>query len=399
MAEGNGVAAQDIGAAAVSDQHLATAPLRLLIIADNWGPTQEISFAAPLKRWRDAGAAAISAFDERILAKVRKERGQAGVEAFIATQFGSAKPTALILSRFGGVDYKLIIAEARRRGVPIVFHMDDDILEAPIALGAEIYRRYRFSRRLHAFYRIVEEADVVYVSTPELGKRLLQHSGVKDLFVGEIYTGADVAAVDGAAPASATASPPKRDGEIRVGYMGSAGHAFDFEYVLEPIHALLRNNENVTFHLLGSISVTDVAKEFGGDRVVVMPNVPGTYWDFRKRLPALGWDIGLAPLRANEFNNCKAPTKWVEYSEAGIAVLASDGPVYERMGREGAARLCAPDAWDSAIEELVKSAESRASLVQKSRDLLAREFSWRRVEEQVLDLVATLGKNGALGSA
>jgi len=280
-------------------------PLRLLVIADGFGATQQISFITPLRRWRAAGAAAIRLIDERQLQKVRHKAGADGVEAFLEGEFRVFRPTILILSRYAGEDHGTLFALASANRIPVVYHLDDDIFETPIALGIDIYRRYNHPRRVHAMYRIAEGADLVFTSTPTLAERVRQRLKPKRLIVADAYVGADVH--DPAGPESAGSKPP---GEVRLGYMASAGHAFDFELAEGAVTSLLLAIPQLTFHLFGSIAGPGVA-EIAGERVVRQLRVAGSYEDFRKALGGLGWDIGLAPLRNNDFNACKAPTKWI----------------------------------------------------------------------------------------
>ena len=211
-----------------ADQNAVRAPLRLLIVADSWGMAQELSFVEPLARLRQSGAAALTGVDEQSLDRVRTEVGGVAAEASIASLFTTLAPDAVIFSRYGGVDHRFITSLAREHGVPVVFHIDEDILEVPIARGAEAYRRYRNSRRLHAFYRIAEAADVVYVATQALADRVAERCMPRTVCVAGICSGA-------VAPQRSGANPPKRTGELRIGYAGSADDAFDLEFVLEPM--------------------------------------------------------------------------------------------------------------------------------------------------------------------
>lgn len=359
--------------------------VRLLLIADRHGATQEISFVAPLAPWREVGAAAIRVIDEPALEAVRKRDGDAEVLAVLRAQMAEFRPAAVVISRYNGRDYDKVFQAAREVGAPVVFHLDDDLFEVPIALGIDVFRRYRQPHRVHAMYRIAEMADVVYVSTPALGNRVRARLKPKRLVVSDVYVGAD--------PAGAELVPPadKPVGEIRIGYMASAGHAFDLELIAPALREVLNARKDVKLHFFGTICQSDVAKEFG-DRAIRTERVRGSYADFRSVMAGLGWDIGLAPLRDHDFNRCKAPTKWLEYAEAGIAVLASDMSVYAPLAAQGALLACADEDWAQAIGRLADDAELRAQLVATSRRVIARDYSWRRVEDQVVDLLALVGR-------
>ena len=370
------------------DPHLAfcdaaaQAPLRLLIVADRYGATQEISFVHPLAPWRVVGAAAIRVVDEPGLERIRAASGDEGVRNFLDRQMKEFQPTAVIISRYNGMDYARVLKRARAHGVPVAYHLDDDLFEVPIAVGIDVFQRYRQPSRVHATYRIAEQADVVYISTPALGHRVKSRLSPRRLIVSDIYVGGDEAALP-----SRPADKPA--GEVRIGYMASAGHAFDLELIAPALISVLRDRPNTRLHFFGTICSSDVVGEFG-DNCVRTGRIRGGYAEFRQTLGRLGWDIGLAPLRDNDFNRCKAPTKWVEYVEAGMAVIASDMPVYEPLARKGALEACPDTEWAARLCALIDDPQSRLRLSQTGRQVMAREFGWRRVEDQVIDLLAAL---------
>ena len=57
------------------------------------------------------------------------------------------------------------------------------------------------------------------------------------------------------------------------------------------------------------------------------------YDEFQSVLSGLGWWVGLAPLTENQFNYCKSNTKFVEYIQAGIPVIASNYGPYDDIPR------------------------------------------------------------------
>ncbi len=356
------------------------APIRLLIVVDGLGATQQISFSKPLETWRAHGAVRLRLIDEKSLERVRVH-GERVLRDALAEEFRRLQPTAVILSRYGGPDYPILFRLAREHGAPVVCHLDDDLFEVPICLGAELYRRYRHPRRVHALYRIAEAADVVYASTSALGRRVKERLNPRRLVVAGIYVGGESGEV------SQPADDP--DGIVHVGYMASLGHAFDLELAAAAIIKVGQQLSRVRFHLFGSICRSAVAQELRS-HVTFHDRVSGSYADFRQTLGSLGWHIGLAPLRNHDFNVCKAPTKWLEYTDAGIATLASDHPVYRSIEREGALAASADDDWEQTLAALVSDPERRRRLATRAAQLVRDEYPWSRLEQQVIDLLAQL---------
>lgn len=97
--------------------------------------------------------------------------------------------------------------------------------------------------------------------------------------------------------------------EIRIGWAGSITHLKDLESIVKPLTRLLKENNKVKLVLCGDPRLKDL---FPGLNVECMLGVPFEFWP--SKLSGLRLDIGLAPLRNSEFNKCKSPIKFYEYS-------------------------------------------------------------------------------------
>jgi glycosyltransferase involved in cell wall biosynthesis len=141
----------------------------------------------------------------------------------------------------------------------------------------------------------------------------------------------------------------------------------------------------LSFETFGTIKPLPELARFGA-RVMhhgPVPNYPG----FLEKLDTLGWWIGLAPLEDNAFNRCKADTKWVEYTHAGMAVVAQDLPVYTRACADGCGMLANDGAdWRDAIWRLLRSAEARDAQVSAARERLRTTYSHAALCTQVQDV-------------
>jgi glycosyltransferase involved in cell wall biosynthesis len=367
-------------AIAFADPPAPTAPIRLLVVAEGWTATPQIAFVEGLKAARAAGTASVTAVTEPGLDALRERAGEGGVQAFLEELFDRVRPTTLVLCRYAGPDGDRLLALARERGVPVLYHLDDDLFETPIAAGAATYARYRHPRRLHRLYRLVEAADAVLAATPALAQRIRELCNVTSITVSDPYLGAAV-----------TDRPPaaRPDGEVRIGYMASSTHVFDLELIAPALKAVLERRPQASLHFFGGIAKTRLARSFA-ERATFTPRVDGSYADFRARLATLGWDIGLAPLRPSAFNGCKAVSKWAEYAEAGAAVVASAGSAYDALASDGAVRLCDPDDWERTLDELTADAGLRRTVAGNARRLIAERYGWDRLERRLTGFLQSL---------
>ena len=364
--------------AAFSDAFPSEAPVRLLVFADQLGPSQSIAFVQGLARARAAGTAAVRLIEEAAFGSDDGLNGAAAARALAEAEIGEVRPTAVMLSRFGHVaGAEGVFAAARALGVPVVLHIDDDLFGLPVVIGIERYRSGRHPRRIQALSASLRRADLVIAATQALAERLAPLAGHSRM--GWLENGS------GGRP-----QPRRRKPEgapVVIGYMGSASHGPDLELALPALEAVLEHHPEARVELFGSVARLPVAERLPA-AVVRHPGVTGDYAAFRQRLLELDWDIGLAPLQASPYNLCKTATKWVEYAEAGAAVLASDIEIYRPMIAEGAAAPASRGQWSQMLLKLARGAALRRRLVAAADGLLRDRYGWDRLEDSLLGLLA-----------
>ncbi len=366
---------------AYSDEFPSAAAVRVLVFADQLGASQSIAFIEGLAGARAEGRAAVRIVEEAAFGPDEGMPGVAHARALAEAEIAEVDPTIVVLSRFGHVaGAEGVFAAAWACGVPVVLHIDDDLFGLPVVVGIERYRGGRHPRRIQALGAALRRADLVIAATEALAARLAPLAGHSRIGWLENGTGG---------------RPQERSGRseaapVVIGYMGSASHGPDLELVLPALDALLARRRDVRVELFGSIARLPAADRLPA-AVVRHDVVAGDYAAFRQRLAGLDWDIGLAPLTASPYNQCKTATKWAEYAEAGAAVLASDVEVYQPMISCGAAAGAAPGQWAQVLERLIEAPDLRRGLVGSADALLRARFGWERLEASLLGLLARAG--------
>ena len=296
--------------------------------------------------------------------------------AEIEKAFLTQQPQLLVLSRYTserGLDW---IRLAREVGIPVIFHIDDDLLAVPASLGEAKYAAYNNPERLLALRHNIESSDLLYVSTSELAKRFEGHKISIPIVAGRIYCSV--------APAEIGALLPPASGPV-VGYMGTSGHSADLTMIIPAICQVMEAVPDLQFEVFGTIKMPSEMERFGR-RVRHLAALPN-YEEFLGHLRSLGWWVGLAPLEDNPFNRCKADTKWVEYSTAGIAVIAADLSVYEGACSDGAGILAGSnDAWAGALLELLYQPDIRKRMIDRAQAKLRDRYSHERLRAQVTEI-------------
>lgn len=329
------------------------------VVSDQIGATQAISFRNPLADALDVTFADCS-------------RG-AGLPQLLPANI----PDVLVLSRLTSGLGRPLIDWARDREVPVVFHIDDDLLDVPEALGKAKTARYRDPALLRDLRINLDASDIVYASTAPLAERLRGHGIATPVVAGEIYCSVNPVRIE---PSLPSALPV-------MGYMGTAGNVADLDLVLPAIIRLLEEVPSLQFELFGTIPMPPALERFAG-RVRHHPPL-SDYDMFLHRLRTLGWWVGIAPLVDHPFNRCKADTKWVEYTLAGVAVVAQDQQVYHRACSDGAGRLAAKvEDWSTEIRALLSHRAAREATIAAARAKLGTTYTHKVLREQILGVFA-----------
>jgi hypothetical protein len=368
-----------------------TASDRVLVFTEHVNATYFISFEIPF-----AEIARRRSFAWRAVASTSLARhlAAAPLQQLLDALVSDLRPTCVVLTRYALPSGPEILAYFQQRGVRTLYHIDDDLLGLSATLGADVLARHGQDDVVAARRALVRSADQVYASTRALVD-VLRRQFPEQQFVSGIYR-----AYEPAVPATR-----RNASQVTLGYMGSRGHAEDLELVVPALARLLREQgERIRFELFGTIPFPAGLEAFRS-RIAHHKATPD-YFEFRRRLSELGWDIGLAPLANHSFNQCKAPTKFIEYTEAGVVTVASDVDVYRQHVASAAtgeaALLCKEDAWYESLLRLVADAAQRVDLSRRARDCCAINFPLAGLAAQVERLVAPsvgAGQSGRLSVA
>ncbi len=357
---------------------------RLLFVANGRVPTLQLSFEKPLEALVARGEIASRLLTEPELgANAGRVGDEDGMAQWIGRCLDTYNPSAIIFCRYSGPGHGAIVSWARRAGVPVIYHIDDDLLAIPRDIGERKHAYHNAPERVEAVTGLLQAADLVYASTRALEARLAARFPGTPIVAGDLYCSGEI--LRRAEPGVAR----------KVGYMASADHAHNLEMVLPAIEKLLDRNPELRFELFGSIPIPEPLKRFG--QRISTASAIADYDEFLERFAMQEWDVGICPLTPIEFNMTKADTKWVEYTAAGAAVVASRGTVYDECCSGGSGLLAdTVDEWFSALDLLVNNGDERVAMVELAQSKLEQEYSVGRLRQQVLDVIVQA--RGRVGS-
>lgn len=351
----------------------------VVIFTEHLTATYYLSFHFVLEKLNQSEGQGFCTFSSAVLKQNLDSETTQGISDFVERLDNSWQPDVVVFSRYG-LPYGAELLQAfKQRQIVVVYHIDDDLLNLPMALGADIQKRHGNPAVLNARRALLGGADLIYASTPFLSEQLGLQFPEQKRFCG-MY-----------APYLAhllTKTKHPVDKPLTIGYMGSKGHREDLKSVLPAIKKILVNYPQVRFETFGTIGLPEELEEFC-DRTNTY-KVTANYTQFLQKLQDLHWDIGLAPLQDSTFNQCKAPTKFIEYTSCGIPTIASDIKVYSQFVANQDLVLADVDSWYIAIQKLIEAPQLRANLVSSAQATCSASFNLDVLTKQIQQLLSLL---------
>jgi len=251
-----------------------------------------------------------------------------------------------------------VLSRCRRAGVPVVYELDDNLLDLHHDAPWEPYTGDAL-RSVVAF--LIRQADGVIVSTPVLAERLARlRAGVL------VVPNALDERLFGPAPEPST----PRSSALTIGYMGTLTHEADLRAILAPLRALLAHHAGrVRLELVGGAAGQRMASLFEG--LPFRMREPGNEDPYPRFVPwmrqHLRWDVAIAPLADDAFTRGKSDLKYLDYGALGIPGVFSDVAAYRNTVSHRETGLLAANelgAWAEALEEIVGDDALRARLAE-----------------------------------
>ena len=305
-----------------------------------------------------------------------------------------------------------VIAAARASGAPVVFDIDDLIVE-PELVKTDIIDGLRSQSFDHEMIRdyfarlqqTLMASDYGCAPTPSLARYLQRYSrNVYEKLSFRLPNGFDEAVMSRARLAARTRRAEPDDGLVRIGYAtGSKTHQADFAQAAPAVARILREHPEARLVLFTGQwgPVLDVAEfpDFDGliDQVEWRQFVPID--DLPNELAR--FDINLAPLEVgNIFCEAKRELKYFEAALVDVPTVASPTEPYRIAIRDGKTGFLAgsTDEWYAALKQLVADPALRLSMARDALfDSLVRYGPERRTEmfESILDQTLVRGRRGA----
>ena len=265
-----------------------------------------------------------------------------------------------------------LIDICRRRNLPIVYEIDDNLLNVP----ADKDRKGVYGKTAPAIEKLATAASQVIVSTQPLAQKMRQYNSRVTVIPNVIAETTWLKSVSSdQLPIQLEKIEPNT---LKVLYMGNSSHGEDLEIIKSVFEDLDRDNQNVRLLMIGGES--EVA-ENGPDWYTRL-SIPQGYESYEQFVPwfrqiAAECDLAIAPLMANEFNQYKSPLKFLQYSAVGLPGIYSNVSPYREVITEGINGILVdndPESWKKAITQLNHHQDQLLSLATKASKLVNEKY-------------------------
>lgn len=237
----------------------------------------------------------------------------------------------------------------RDRSILSVYEVDDDLLN--VESDNPAYDFFSDAATRQNIKACIASSDLVTVSTEPLREQLLKFN--PNVRVLSNYVDEEVLSIP----------RPKPRKEIVIGWCGSATHAQDFKTIGEELSIVMALNKNTRFVTIGA----DYSHGLPIDRVQKRPWISAPRKVYRS---VSQFDIGIAPLKQNKFNESKSYIKVLEYAALGIPCVASNVGPYRDFVEHGVTGFLAskPGDWKHYISLLANDSDLRNTISAAARN-------------------------------
>lgn len=263
----------------------------------------------------------------------------------------------------------------KKKGIPSVYVLDDDLLNVPENLSSSVHYGKKSTQR---YIKNIMQACSIFLS-PSL--RLVQKYGAafkRTLVIAEAM---------GVYPVIS-----KNEYPLKIGFAGTVDREDDFKTGLnEAIAQILEKYpEKVQFEFLGA--KPEVVDKYD----LTWYPYQDSYQLYVQKIQELAWDIGLAPMSDTEFHRCKYYNKYLEYGAYGIVGIFAAVEPYLSKIEENQTGFLAENTCQGWFDKIAFCLEHRERLEKIRRQIrqdIAENYSLGNIANQLYQMLKAVHKD------
>ena len=263
--------------------------------------------------------------------------------------------------------YSSVLEYLQSKNIPFIYDIDDNFFQ--ISAESDDGKYHSSPERIFMLTRYIQSASLVRVYSESMWNKTKTLNGKIEKVVGPVDFG--------------LIGLPKRkkDGEkLKIVYATSRLND-ELSGIFMPALARIldKYRGRVEAHFWGPIP----SKALGYEGVHYHPFQPN-YEKFLQKFSEEEFDIGLAPLKDDEFHRSKTDNKFREYGACGIAGIYSSMAVYLSCISEEETGLLVPNepqAWYHAISRLIADDRLRDKIRVQALSYVRQHYSEKKFEE------------------
>ena len=241
--------------------------------------------------------------------------------------------------------------------------------------------------KFHAYKALLQEADLITTTTLYLKQAMAEYSGREDNI--RVVPNA----IDFTQWKPMEGIREKLPGKFRFGWAVSASHGEDWLFIRPAIVDFLRKHKDAIFVIIGDTYV-DMRKAHPEIAEQIEWYPFSDLWEghYPMRMAMLGLDAAIAPLADLEFNRCKSPLKWEEYTAFGWPTIAQNMEPYSShiVGGETGLLASSIDEWANALEAMYSNASLRSKLVFNAKFAVKELFDLEKIAREWAETYSNL---------
>jgi glycosyltransferase involved in cell wall biosynthesis len=283
------------------------------------------------------------------------------------------------------------INHCQKRNLPIVFEIDDDLTNVP----PEKDPTGIYAKTAMGIKAIVAASSTVIVSTELLGKKLSQYNSnivVVPNTISESIWFRPLAAENSSYDWSF--DPDK----VKILYMGNPTHGEDLAMVKPVFEKLVDEGYPIQLYVIGGEPESESKNWY---QRISIPAASRHYPQFVPwfRQLAKNFTLAIAPLVENEFNQCKSPLKYLQYSAVGLPTVCSNVTPYKELVSDQNGFLVdnTAERWYQVLVNAIDNLETLPNISHNAREFVVNQYGMSNYTEMYLDIFQKLMVTNKIG--